>query len=302
MGDTKGPLMTPERAYQIWRDAYETADGNSFAHAVASAQHARTLEWCREQVRALFGNTALGEIARSMVLAALDAPLSPDRSEDAADRKAAGSVPSGAGRITPPSDPDSGAWFDHDIRAAIAGGERQARIAFPRPGEPQPAAAPAFDVEREANIYDRDWTHVLSRAGGREALVALLRRAHEAGRAAEQERCAGVARYVHDRCRDARDVDGSSTAHIIEESVRRGSAAPVEPDVRHGIFVGPGAAAYGPATVPRGHCNRCDRCGWEFATDRDHGCVPGDCSMRPAGLRRTACAGCGAPYCEEGGR
>lgn len=51
--------------------------------------------------------------------------------------------------------------------------------------------------------------------------------------------------------------------------------------------------------VPRGHCDRCDRCGWKF----DHhpngpasGCHPGDCSMRPLPERRDTCAGCGAPF------
>jgi hypothetical protein len=50
--------------------------------------------------------------------------------------------------------------------------------------------------------------------------------------------------------------------------------------------------------VPRGHCKRCDRCGWTFADSQKGGCVPGNCSFRdqkPTPLRDT-CAGCGAPF------
>ena len=49
-------------------------------------------------------------------------------------------------------------------------------------------------------------------------------------------------------------------------------------------------------TVPRGHCNRCDRCGWPFSPTREAGCVPGDCSMRPLPEPRGHCAGCGALF------
>jgi hypothetical protein len=54
--------------------------------------------------------------------------------------------------------------------------------------------------------------------------------------------------------------------------------------------------------VPRGHCNRCDRCGWAFAEAKETGCVPGDCSYRPEDpderrkMPRDTCAGCGAPF------
>lgn len=56
----------------------------------------------------------------------------------------------------------------------------------------------------------------------------------------------------------------------------------------------PGPTGEG-AAVPRGHCNRCDRCGWEYGADRGQ-CRPDDCSMRPLPDKRTACAGCGAPF------
>lgn len=50
------------------------------------------------------------------------------------------------------------------------------------------------------------------------------------------------------------------------------------------------------APVPRGHCGRCDRCGWEFAKMAHGGCIPAGCSMRPLPDERTHCPGCGAPY------
>jgi hypothetical protein len=59
--------------------------------------------------------------------------------------------------------------------------------------------------------------------------------------------------------------------------------------------------------VPRGHCNRCDRCGWEMvlegATGAAGGCWPSNCSQRPMPEKRTTCAGCGAPFepAPEGG-
>jgi Lar family restriction alleviation protein len=52
-----------------------------------------------------------------------------------------------------------------------------------------------------------------------------------------------------------------------------------------------------PPTVPRGHCGRCDRCGWEFAADAC-ACRPNDCGMRPLPERRKTCAGCGAPFAD----
>ena len=33
---------------------------------------------------------------------------------------------------------------------------------------------------------------------------------------------------------------------------------------------------------PSNTSERCDTCGWPYAEDRDDGCVPDDCSMRPA--------------------
>jgi len=47
------------------------------------------------------------------------------------------------------------------------------------------------------------------------------------------------------------------------------------------------------SNLPRNHCNRCDRCGFELSASRSEGCVAGDCSMRPLPERRTECAGCG---------
>lgn len=52
----------------------------------------------------------------------------------------------------------------------------------------------------------------------------------------------------------------------------------------------------GLSPVPRGHCGRCDRCGWPFAQPGDYGCRPGDCSQRPALPLRESCIGCGAPF------
>lgn len=48
--------------------------------------------------------------------------------------------------------------------------------------------------------------------------------------------------------------------------------------------------------VPRPHCGRCDRCGWPFAEDPRHGCLPDECSQRPGVPLRDTCAGCGAPF------
>ena len=48
--------------------------------------------------------------------------------------------------------------------------------------------------------------------------------------------------------------------------------------------------------VPRGHCGRCDRCGWPLAQPGADGCYPGDCSTRPLPRQRETCAGCGAPF------
>jgi hypothetical protein len=51
-----------------------------------------------------------------------------------------------------------------------------------------------------------------------------------------------------------------------------------------------------PQYVPRGHCNRCDRCGWLLRDDPKLGCVLGNCSQRPSVDLRTTCAGCQAPF------
>ena len=76
--------------------------------------------------------------------------------------------------------------------------------------------------------------------------------------------------------------DARGTLHDAERAIRA-----LEP---------PAAAA--PAPVPRGHCNRCSRCGWTFMLN---GCVPGDCAYRPGRPvePRATCAGCGAPYAPE---
>lgn len=47
--------------------------------------------------------------------------------------------------------------------------------------------------------------------------------------------------------------------------------------------------------VPRGHCGRCDRCGWPMGSEKGQ-CRPLDCSMRPLPAERPTCAGCGAPF------
>jgi len=55
------------------------------------------------------------------------------------------------------------------------------------------------------------------------------------------------------------------------------------------------AAAASPSTlapVPRGHCNRCDRCGWPFGD----GCRVGNCARRPVPLPMSFCSGCFARY------
>lgn len=54
--------------------------------------------------------------------------------------------------------------------------------------------------------------------------------------------------------------------------------------------------------VPRGHCGRCDRCGWPYAVERSEGCAPGDCSMRPLPDMKTHCPGCLAVYDDVIGR
>ncbi len=56
----------------------------------------------------------------------------------------------------------------------------------------------------------------------------------------------------------------------------------------------------GPSKVTRGHCSRCDRCGWEFRGSIELGCVPGNCAHRPLPSLRTHCAGCGAEYEADG--
>jgi hypothetical protein len=48
--------------------------------------------------------------------------------------------------------------------------------------------------------------------------------------------------------------------------------------------------------VPRGHCGKCDRCGWPLAESAEKGCVLGNCSQRPLLSLRSTCAGCGAPF------
>lgn len=53
------------------------------------------------------------------------------------------------------------------------------------------------------------------------------------------------------------------------------------------------------APVPRGHCDRCDRCGWPLEPENKAACHVGDCSQRPCPARRDVCAGCGAPFEEE---
>ena len=49
-----------------------------------------------------------------------------------------------------------------------------------------------------------------------------------------------------------------------------------------------------PRAVPRGHCGRCDRCGWPLGPGS--WCTPENCTRRPRLDLRNTCAGCGAPY------
>lgn len=49
------------------------------------------------------------------------------------------------------------------------------------------------------------------------------------------------------------------------------------------------------AGVARGHCDRCDRCGWPFGSELGQ-CRINDCSMRPLPARRDVCQGCGARF------
>lgn len=55
-----------------------------------------------------------------------------------------------------------------------------------------------------------------------------------------------------------------------------------------------GKEAQADTAVPRGHCNRCDRCGWPFGANC--GCTPGNCSQRPMPPPRILCAGCGIRF------
>lgn len=60
------------------------------------------------------------------------------------------------------------------------------------------------------------------------------------------------------------------------------------------------AGAVFKVTVGRGHCQRCDRCGWQFGAG-SAACRIGSCSMRPLPEKRTTCAGCGVPFVDAGG-
>lgn len=60
-----------------------------------------------------------------------------------------------------------------------------------------------------------------------------------------------------------------------------------------------GAIEAGKPRVPRGHCGRCDRCGWLIG---DKNCTPQNCSTRPMLPRREVCAGCGLPFEDDGAR
>lgn len=81
------------------------------------------------------------------------------------------------------------------------------------------------------------------------------------------------------------------------QAVLDNKPAPTPDDVATWMPSQPTGSASGTAVkeVPRGHCNRCDRCGWEMRDDRG-ACRPGDCSMRPMPAERSTCAGCGAPF------
>lgn len=55
---------------------------------------------------------------------------------------------------------------------------------------------------------------------------------------------------------------------------------------------------YGPRArvVPRGHCNRCDRCGFTFAPAGQPGCRPSECAQAPLPAPRNHCSRCHGRY------
>jgi hypothetical protein len=60
---------------------------------------------------------------------------------------------------------------------------------------------------------------------------------------------------------------------------------------------------YGPRArvVPRGHCDRCDRCGFAFAPAGQPGCHPGQCAQTPIPPPRDHCSRCHGRYPLLGG-
>jgi hypothetical protein len=104
------------------------------------------------------------------------------------------------------------------------------------------------------------------------------------GGACDASSC-GCRRFTHAKTSEA-DIP---TADPWGSSARR-EIAPLSP------LAGGGSVEPAPlSTVPRDHCNRCDRCGWPMSAKLG-GCRPGDCSQRPGVPLRDTCAGCGALF------
>lgn len=69
------------------------------------------------------------------------------------------------------------------------------------------------------------------------------------------------------------------------------------PEIAEAIIAAMNGTGPRARAVPRGHCDRCDRCGCAFAPPHGwYGCLPDHCSMSPLPAPRSICIGCGAPY------
>lgn len=106
-----------------------------------------------------------------------------------------------------------------------------------------------------------------------EEQVEAIRRAYNAGREAGLSRAEAVARAIP-------RIDAGPVLVADAISRERTPALCVET-----------------APVVRPHCERCDRCGWQFSvTGPRDGCTTGNCSERPLPALRTHCAGCGVAF------
>jgi hypothetical protein len=98
--------------------------------------------------------------------------------------------------------------------------------------------------------------------------------------------------FIECRARDCHRLVSIGHASTRAEAIaawNRRAPSPSKPGVPEG-----GAQA----PVPRGHCNRCDRCGWDLVAKGGLGCWAANCSVRPMPPPSTHCHGCGAPYAE----